>query len=58
MTSESAAMELVIFLLLFVASVTVGLAGARAFFYVIFRLMTRGTGQLAVSHALPPNPAP
>jgi len=51
-------MELVTFLLLFVASVTVGLAGTRAFFYVVFRLMLRSTGPLAIGHALPPNPAP
>ena len=36
-------MELVIFLVLFAASVTVGLAGARAFLYVLFRFLMRAT---------------
>jgi len=56
--SESGAMELITFLILLAATVTVGLAGARGVLYLIFRFLMRGTAApLAVRSALPPNVA-
>jgi len=51
-------MELITFLILLAATVTVGLAGARGVLYLIFRFLMRGTAApLAVRSALPPNVA-
>jgi hypothetical protein len=50
-------MELMIFLLLFAASVTVGIAAARGFFYLIFRFLMRDVGSPLAVAALPRNSA-
>ena len=51
-------MELITFLILCAASVTVGLAAARGFLYLIFRFLMKGAAApLAVRSTFPPNVA-